>query len=87
MATIWMAVVVTLLGTSGGTTPPQIRVSPEGFYSADACDQWKASMDAQKPELVDGPSGKPVIAKFNHCTPIRADEMASDLAAAIKKYQ
>lgn len=87
MADIWMAVVVTLLGTSNTTAPPQVRVSPEGFYSAEACEQWKAGMDAQEPQLIDGPSGKTILFKFNHCTPIRADAMAEDLAAAIKKFQ
>lgn len=87
MAEIWMAVVVTLLATSNSSAPPEIRVSPEGFYSMEACDEWKAGMDAEAPQLVDRASGKVVISRFNHCTPIRADAMAEDLATAIKKYQ
>lgn len=85
--TLWMAVVVTLLATNDPSAPPTIRVSPQEFASMEDCDKWKAGMDAQAPQLVDRPSGKLIIANFNHCTPVRADSMAEDLTAAIKKYQ
>ncbi|MGV1754899.1 hypothetical protein [Agrobacterium sp. CG674] len=80
---VWMATVITLLGSGDPTVAPEVRVNPSQFLSMAECTEWEKNMRTQAPVAIDTPTGKPIMGTFYKCVPVR-DNMLTELQEAVK---
>lgn len=82
MAIVYMAAVVTLLGSANGA--PEVRVVPSGIKTQQECVEWKKEMD-----LITIPSsdrtGRSVLGRYVQCIPVQSDYLLEDIQAIASK--